>query len=154
MAEYLTRDRVETVALNAPIPFIDSIPCNKGYVYHQSGTGILVLRGIVNNPSCCFARYELEFTGNIAITEEGEITPIATAIVVSGEQRIGSRSIFTPTDTMEYGNVISRAIVDVPRGCCFTVSVEYVNGTVDDPTTIPTPLINVIDGSLSVDRIA
>lgn len=151
MAEFLTRDSVETVALNQPIPFIDSIPCNKGYVLHQSGTGVLILRGITNN---CFARYEVEFTGNIAIPEEGEVTPIATAIVVSGEERIGSRSIFTPADVDEYGNVTSRATVDVPRGCCFTVSVEYVNGTVDDPTVTPTPLINVIDGSLSITRTA
>lgn len=151
MAEYLTRDQVESVALNAPIPFIDSIRCNKGYVYHQNGTGIFVLRGITNN---CFARYEVEFTGNIAIPEEGEVTPIATAIVVSGEERIGSRSIFTPAEVDEYGNVTSRAIVDVPKGCCFTVSVEYVNGTVNDPTVVPTPLINVIDGSLTINRTA
>ena len=154
MAEYLTRDAVETVALNTPIPFIDSIPCNKGYVVHQSGSGILVLRGVVNNPSCCFARYEVEFTGNISIPEGGTVTPIATAIVVSGESREGSRSIFTPTVVDEYGNVTSRATVDVPKGCCFTVSVEYVNGSVNDPTVTPTPLINVIDGSLSVSRIA
>ena len=151
MAEYLTRDMVESVALNAPIPFIDSIRCTKGYVYHQNGTGIFVLRGITNN---CFARYEVEFTGNIAIPEEGEVTPIATAIVVSGEERIGSRSIFTPAEVDEYGNVTSRAIVDVPKGCCFTVSVEYVNGTVNDPTVVPTPLLNVIDGSLTINRIA
>ena len=154
MAEYLTRDTVETVALNQAIPFIDSIPCNRGYVFHQNGTGIFILRGIVNNQCNCFARYEVTFTGNIAIPEEGEVTPIATAIVVSGEQRVGSRSIFTPADVDEYGNVTSRAIVDVPRGCCFTVAVEYVNGTVDDPTVVPTPLINVIDGSLSITRIA
>ncbi len=151
MAEYLTRDSVESVALNNAIPFIDSIPCNKGYVFHQNGTGIFVLRGITNN---CFARYNVEFTGNIAIPDGGEVTPIATAIVVSGEERIGSRSIFTPADVDEYGNVTSRATVDVPRGCCFTVAVEYVNGTVDDPTAVPTPLINVIDGSLSITRTA
>lgn len=151
MAEYLTRDAVETVALNSPIPFIDSIPCNRGNVFHQNGTGIFVLRGITPN---CFARYSVEFTGNIAIPEGGAITPIATAIVVSGEERTGSRSIFTPTAVDTYGNVTSRAIVDVPKGCCFTVSVEYVNGTVDDPTVVPTPLISVIDGSLSVNRIA
>ena len=154
MAEYLTRDRVETVALNSPIPFVDSIPCNRGYVYHQSGTGIFILRGIVNNQSSCFARYNVEFTGNISVPEEGELTPIATAIVVSGEQRIGSRSIYTPAETDEYGNVTSRATIDVPRGCCFTVSVEYVSGVVDDPTLTPTPFINVIDGSLSVTRTA
>ena len=154
MAEYLTRDQIEIVALNAPIPFVDSIPCNRGYVYHQSGTGIFVLRGIVNNSCGCFARYEVEFTGNIAIPEEGEVTPISTAIVVSGEQRIGSRSIYTPAAVDEYGNVTSRAVVDVPRGCCFTVSVEYVSGIVDDPTVVPTPFINVIDGSLSISRTA
>lgn len=151
MAEYLTRDQVESVALNQAIPFIDSIRCNKGCVFHQNGTGIFILRGITNN---CFARYEVEFTGNIAIPEGGAVTPIATAIVVSGEERTGSRSIFTPAAVDEYGNVTSRAVIDVPRGCCFTVSVEYVNGTVDDPTTVPTPLINVIDGSLSITRTA
>ena len=154
MAEYLTRDAVEVVALNAPIPFIDSIPCNRGYVWHQSGTGIFVLRGIVNNPCACSARYEVEFTGNIAIPTGGAVTPVATAIVVSGEARDGSRSIYSPTAVDEYGNVTSRAIVDVPKGCCFTVSVEYVNGTVNDPATTPTPLINVVDGSLSISRTA
>ena len=154
MAEYLTRDTIESATLNNSIPFIDSIPCNKGYVFHQSGTGIFVLRGIVNNPCGCFARYSVEFTGNIAIPEGGAITPIATAIVVSGEPRTGSRSIFTPSAVDEYGNVTSRAVVDVPRGCCFTVSVEYVSGIVDDPATVPTPAINVIDGSLSITRIA
>lgn len=151
MAEYLTRDAVETVSLNSAIPFIDSIRCNKGCVFHQSGTGIFVLRGKTNN---CFARYSVEFTGNIAIPTGGAITPIATAIVVSGEERTGSRSIFTPAAVDEYGNVTSRAIVDVPKGCCFTVAVEYVNGTVDDPAVVPTPLINVIDGSLSITRTA
>lgn len=154
MAEYLTRDSVESVALNSAIPFIDSISCNKGYVFHQSGTGIFVLRGIVNNPTACFARYAVEFTGNIAIPTGGEITPIATAIVVSGEDRTGSRSIFTPAAVDTYGNVTSRAVIDVPRGCCFTIAVEYVNGTVDDPTVTPTPLINVIDGNLSISRVA
>lgn len=154
MAEYLTRDLVESVPLNSAIPFLNSIPCNKGYVYHQNGTGIFVLRGIVNNSCGCFARYSVEFTGNISIPDGGTVTPIATAIVISGESREGSRSIFTPTEVDEYGNITSRAVVDVPKGCCFTLSVEYVSGIVDDPTTTPTPVINVIDGSLSINRIA
>lgn len=154
MAEYLTRDTVESVALNSPIQFLDSIPCNKGYVYHQNGTGIFTLRGIVNCPNARFARYNVEFTGNLSIPEGGAVTPIATAIVVSGEERTGSRSIFTPTAVDEYGNVTSRATVDVPRGCCFNVSVEYVSGIVNDPAAAATPLVNVIDGSLSISRTA
>lgn len=151
MAEYLTKDTVESVALNAPIPFIDSIRCSKGYIYHQSGTGIFVLRGITSN---CFARYNVVFTGNISVPTGGAVTPIATAIVVSGESREGSRSIVTPAAVDEYGNVTSRATIDVPRGCCFIVSVKYVNGIVNDPATTPTPIINVIDGSLSISRTA
>lgn len=151
MAGYLTRDRIETVALNTPIPFLDSTPCTKRLVLHQNGSGVFILRAPNN---VCYARYEVEFTGNIAIPEEGEVTPIATAIVVSGEQMLGSRSIFTPADVEEYGSVTSRAIVDVPSCCCLELSVEYVNGTVDDPTVVPTPLINVIDGSLTITRIA
>lgn len=154
MAEFLTTDAVQSVALNTAIPFVDSIPCNKGYIFHQNGTGILVLRGIVNNPTACFARYEVDFTANIAIPTGGAVTPIATAIVVSGESRDGSRSIFTPSAVDEYGNVTSRATIDVPRGCCFTVAVEYVNGAVNDPTVTPTPLINVVDGSLRIKRVA
>ena len=154
MAEYLSRDAVESVALNSAIPFVDSIPCNKGYVVHSNNSGIFVLRGIVNNPRACFARYNIVITGNIAIPTGGAVTPIATAIVVSGEARDGSRSITTPAAVDEYGNVTSRATVDVPRGCCFTVAVEYVNGSVNDPTVTPTPLINVVDGSLSISRTA
>ena len=74
MAEFLTKDEVVSVSLNTPIPFINSIPCNKGYIYHQNGTGIIILRGIVNNPSACFARYELKFTGNVAIPTGGAVT--------------------------------------------------------------------------------
>ena len=150
MAEYLTRDAVEVVPLNTAIPFVDSIPCNRGYVFHQSGTGIFVLRGIVNNPTACFARYEVEFTGNIAIPEGGAITPIATAIVVSGESRDGSRSIFTPAAVDEYGNLTSTAIIKVPKGCCFSLSVDAVPASVDATVTA----INVQNANLTNSRIA
>jgi hypothetical protein len=59
MAEYLTRDSVEVVSLNSPIPFLDSIRCPNGNVIHSSGSGIFTLRGRGNG---CFARYEIEFT--------------------------------------------------------------------------------------------
>lgn len=157
MAEYLTRDQVENVPLNTAIPFLDSIPCPNGNVLHQSGSGIFILRGGRGNGNNCgcnsFARYEIEFTGNISIPTGGTVTPIATAIVVSGESQQGSRSIYTPAAVDEYGNVTSRATVDVPKCCCLTASVEYVSG-VTDGTTVPTPSINVIDGSVSIKRIA
>lgn len=149
MAEYVKND-VQSVALNTPVIFDSSIPCNKGYVYHENGTGILVLKGITPN---CFARYRVTFNGNIAIPEGGAVTPIAVALTVSGEPRLTSRAIFTPTAVDEYGNVTSTAIITVPKGCCFNLSLEYVSGT-SDPTVTPTPIINVQNANLVVDRTA
>ena len=154
MAEYFQRDAIESVALNTPITFDSSIPCSRGYVYHENGTGNFILRGIVNNACGCFARYQVTFNGNISIPTGGAVTPIATAITVNGEQRQGSRAIFTPAAVDVYGNVTSTAIITVPKGCCFNVAVEYVDATTDDPTTVPTPTINVQNGNLVISRIA
>ena len=149
MAEYLA-NAVQTVDLNSPILFTASIPCNKGYVYHEDETGNFILRGATPN---CFARYQLTFNGNIAIPTGGAVTPIAVAISVNGEARPTSRAIFTPAAVDTYGNVTSTAIITVPRGCCFDITVKYVSG-VTDGTTVPTPAINVINANLDINRIA
>lgn len=149
-AEYLANAE-QSIALNAPIIFTASIPCTKGYVYHEDETGIFILRGVTNGQ--CYATYQVTFNGNIAIPEDGEVTPIAVALTVNGEPRPTSRAIFVPQAVEEYGNVTSTAIIKVPRGCCFSLSVEYVSGT-SDPTVTPTPVINQINGNLVINRIA
>ena len=150
MAEYLA-NAVQAVALNAPILFSASIPCTKGYVYHEDETGIFTLRGITNN---CFARYQVTYNGNIAVPEGATVSPIAIAISVQGEPRPTSEAIFTPQAVDEYGNVTSTCIITVPKGCCFSVSVRYVDATVDDPAVTPTPSINVQNSNLVISRIA
>jgi hypothetical protein len=153
MAEYLA-NAVQAVALNAPVLFTASIPCTRGYVYHEDETGIFTLRGIVNNPSSCFARYQVTFNGNIALPEGATVAPISVALSVQGEQRPTSRAIFTPAAVDEYGNVTSTAIITVPKGCCFSLAVRYVDATVDDPTVTPAPSINVQNANLVINRIA
>lgn len=150
MAEYLA-NAVQNVALNAPILFTASIPCTKGYVYHEDETGIFILRGCTNN---CFARYQVTYNGNIAVPDGGDVTPIAVSITVNGEERPTSRAIFTPQAVDEFGNVTSTAIITVPKRCCFSVSVRYVDATVDDPTVTPTPTIEVQNSNLVINRIA
>lgn len=81
------------------------------------------------------------------------MTPIAVALAVSGEPRLTSRAIYTPAAVDDYGNVTSTAIIKVPRGCCFSLSVEYVQAA-DDPAVVPTPIITVQNANLVVDRIA
>ena len=150
MAEYLA-NAVQNVSLDNPIIFSASIPCNRGYVYHEDETGIFILRGCTSN---CFARYQVTFNGNIAIPDGGEVTPIAVSITVNGEPRLTSRAIFTPAAVEEYGNVTSTAIITVPKGCCFSVAVRYVDATTDDPATTPTPVISVQNANIVIDRIA
>jgi len=149
MAEYLANVE-QTVDLNSPVIFTASIPCNRGYIYHEDETGIFILRGCTPN---CFARYQVTFNGNISIPEGGTVAPIAVAITVNGEPRQTSRAIYTPAAVEEYGNVTSTAIITVPKGCCFTVSVRAVSG-VTDPADTPAPSINVINANLVINRIA
>lgn len=142
---------VQAVNLNSPVIFTSSIPCRRGYVWHEDETGIFTLRGMTDQ---CFATYQITFNGNVALPEDAtEVTPIALAIVVQGEPRLTSRAIFTPQAVDEYGNLTSTAIVKIPRGCCFSMAVEYVSGT-SDPTVTPAPVINVQNANLVINRIA
>lgn len=149
-AEYLANQN-QIVALNNPILFNDSIPCRNGYIYHDDGTGVFILKGCTNN---CFARYQVTFNGNIAIPTGGAVTPIAVSISTEGETRPTSRAIYTPAAVDEYGNVTSTALITVPKGCCFTVSVRYVDATEADAATTPTPSIEVQNANLVIDRVA
>lgn len=150
MAEYLEIAN-QSVALNGPIIFTSSIPCPKGYVYHEDETGVFILRGITNN---CFARYQLVYNGNIAIPTGGAVTAVGIALTVNGEPRLSSLALFTPQAVNEFGNVTSTAIVTVPKGCCFNISVRYVDATTGDAAVTPTPVITVANSNLVVSRIA
>lgn len=151
--EFLFND-VQEVSLNSPVIFRSSIPCTRGLIFHEDETGNFILKGASSN-CCCnqFAHYQVTFNGNIAIPEEGEVTPIAIALTVNGEPRLTSRAIFTPQAVEEYGNVTSTAIIKVPRCCCFSLGIESVPATTD-PTVTPAPVINVQNANLTISRIA
>lgn len=149
MAEYLANE-IQAISLNQPAIFDASIPCNKGLVYHEDGTGIFILRG---NTSNCFARFQATFNGNIALPDGGTPGAIAIALAVNGEPRLTSRAIVTPAAVDEYGNVTATALITVPRGCCFTLSVRHVPAT-EDPTVTPAPVINLQNANLVINRVA
>lgn len=151
MAEYVYNP-IQLVQPNQNVLLEDSICCNRGYVIHRNGSGILTLRGIVNGSCGCFARYQVVFNGNIAVPEDGTVGPIAIALAIDGEPIQTSRAIVTPAAVDEYFNVTSTAIITVPRGCCFAVAVENASfgATAADPATA----INVQNANLTVSRIA
>ena len=156
MAEF-TKNEVQTVLANQPVTLNTSIGCNKGYVYHRNGSGIVTLRGITNN---CFARYQVTFNGNIAIPTGGTVGPISVALAFDGEPLLTSRAIVNPTAVAtdpptqaNFFNVTSTAIISVPKGCCFNVSVENTSESAT-PATVPAPAILVQNANLTVTRIA
>ena len=149
MAEYLANE-IQPISLNQPAIFDASIPCNRGLIYHEDGTGIFILRGKTNN---CFARYQVTFNGNVAVPDGGTPGPIAIAIAVNGEPRLTRRPIVTPAATDEYFNVTSTALITVPCGCCFTLSIRHVPAT-EDPETTPAPVINLQNANLVINRVA
>lgn len=158
MAEYVYNP-VQRVQPNQNVLLQGSIPCNKGYIYHRDGSGILTLRGIVNNPSSCFARYQVTFNGNIAVPSDGTVGPIAIALAINGEPIQTSRAIATPaavaTDpptTENFFNVTSTAIITVPKGCCLSVTIE--NDSEGATAADPAPAILVQNANLTVTRIA
>lgn len=152
MAEF-TYNPIQLVQPNQPVLLNTSIPCNKGYVYHRNESGIVTLRGIVNNACGCFARYQVTFNGNIAVPEGTTVGEISVALSLDGEPILTSRAVVTPAAVDEYFNVTSTAIITVPRGCCFNVSVENVSESAT-PATTPAPAINVQNANMTVTRIA
>ena len=152
MAEF-TYNEIQLVQPGASALLNDAIRCNRGYVIHRPGSGILTLRGIVNNPCASFARYRVAFDGNIAVPEGGTAVEIQLAIAIGGEVVPTSITAATPTAVDAYWNVSGFAIVDVPVGCCYTVAVENASVSAD-PATTPAPALNLRNLNVEVTRIA
>lgn len=143
MAEF-TYNPVQLINPSQNAIFLSSIPCNKGYVYHRNESGIVILRGIVNNACSNFARYRVTFNGNIAVPTGETVGPISVALSIDGEAIPTSTAIVTPAAVENYFNVTSTAYITVPRGCCFNVGLENVS-------TVP---INLQNANLVISREA
>lgn len=151
MAEF-AYNPIQLVEPNQNILLDTVIPCNKGYVFHRNQAGIVILRGIVNCPNACFARYQVTFNGNIALPTGATVGPISIALAIDGEPIQTSRAIVTPAAVDDYFNVTSTAIITVPRGCCFSCAVENVSAPAAAGGVAPE--INVQNANLTVSRIA
>ena len=158
MAEFV-ENAVQLVEPGQNVILESAIPCNKGYVYHREQSGIIILRGVVNCPQACFARYQVTFNGNIALVSGAEVGPISVSLAIDGEPIQTSRAIVTPADTAEdpptqanFFNVTSTAIISVPRGCCFSVAVENTSGPAEPGGVAPEILVR--NANLTVSRIS
>lgn len=152
MAEFIRND-IQLIQPGAPALLDTVIGCNRGYVLHRPGSGILTIRGMVNNACAPFARYRVSFDGNIAVPTGATPGEIQLGLAIDGEVVQSSIAAATPTAADAYWNVSGFAIIDVPRGCCYTVAVENASVSAD-PATIPALALNLRNLNVEVTRLA
>ena len=137
----LISNAIQTVASNQNVLFTDTVVKGNCSIVHRDGSGLVTLRGITDQ---CRARYRVSFGGNVAIPADGTVGPISIALAINGEAVAATTMISTPAAVEEYNNVFSAVFLDVPRGCCFQVSVTNLT---EDP-------IEVQNANLIVERVA
>lgn len=144
MAVELTANAAQTVAAGANVLFTDTpVRCNRGNVVHREGAGLVTLRGICNGCSP-FARYRVLFLGNISVPTGGTAEAISVALALGGEALPTTTATVTPAAVENAFNVATSAFVDVPRGCCVSLSVRNIS----------TQAINVANANLMIERVA
>lgn len=132
---------LQTVPANQNVYFTDTVVCGNCAITHRDDSGLVILRGLTNQ---CRARFRVTFGANIALPTGGTVGPISLAIAIDGEAVRATTMTVTPAAVEEFFNVFSSVFVDVPRGCCVTISVKNI--TTDD--------IEVQNANLIVDRVA
>lgn len=141
-AEY---SAVGTQNVNAgqPILFTEArVPCTKGLVFHQNGSGVFLLAN--NIPSClrytCRGRfyetlYDVEVNGNVSIPEGGTVGEILLQVVVDGEPDPIGLIRITPAAADQFVHFSTSLIVAVP-GVCRCSNVSFRNVSTAVPTVV------------------
>ena len=134
---------VQTIAVDENVIFNNgSRACHKGYIQHRDDSGIFFLKGASNG---CKAVYRVTFVGNVAISTGGTVEPISVALTINGEELGNALATVTPTVAEAFFNVSITTFIEIPCGCCVTVSVENVSDTT---------AIDVTNANIIFDRVA
>jgi len=132
---------LQTVPANQNVYFTDTVTCGNCAITHRDDSGLVTLRGLTGQ---CRARFRVTFGANIGLPADGTAGPISLAIAIDGEAVRATTMTVTPTVVESFFNVFSSVFVDVPRGCCVTISVRNISD-VD---------VDVQNANLIVDRVA
>lgn len=121
--------------------------CKKGYILHNDSSGVFRLKGICKN-CACKAVYKVHFQANVAIApadEGGVLEPITVALTQNGEVLRNAVAVVTPAAIGDFWNVSFETFIELPCGCCDTITIRNIS----DTTTI-----EVENANLIIDRVA
>lgn len=141
MAAEYTQALLQTVEAGQNVLLSDTAVSGNRCIRHRQGSGIVTLKAGNNQ---CRALYAVSYGANISIPTGGTVGEISLALAIDGEQVASTRRRITPAAVNTFGNVSADAIVEVPCGCCVTVSIRN--------TSVET--INVSEANLVIERIA
>ena len=143
MAAEYSAIAAQTVAVDENVLFNNGPrACRKGFIQHRDGSGIFFLKGSSNG---CRSVYRVVFDGNIAIATGGTVEPISVALTINGEALGNATATVTPAAIGDFFNVSITTFVEIPCGCCVTVSVKNVSDTT---------AIDVTNANIIFDRVA
>ena len=143
MAAEYSRVDLQTVAVDENVLFNNGFrACKKGFISHRDDSGLFTLQGARNG---CRAIYKVSFQANIAVATGGTVEPISVALTVNGETLRNALAIVTPAAIGDFWSVSLETFIDIPCGCCVTVSVENTSDTTD---------IDVQNANIIFDRVA
>lgn len=143
MAAEYSAIAAQTVAVDENVLFNNGCrACRNGCIQHRDTSGIFFLKG---SNGCNKAIYRVTFNGNIAIATGGTVEPISVALTINGEALGNATATVTPAAIGNFFNVSVTTFIDIPCGCCVTVSVENVSSTT---------AIDVTNANVVLERVA
>ena len=143
MASEYSAIAAQTVAVDENVLFNNGcMACRKGFIQHRDDSGIFFLKGASNG---CRAVYRVTFNGNIAIATGGTVEPISVSLTINGEELGNALATVTPTVAEAFFNVSVTTFIEIPCGCCVTVSVKNMSDTT---------AIDVTNANIIFDRVA
>ena len=138
----LIANAVQEVNVNQNVLFNETAVCGNCSMHHREGSGLITVRGLTNTQNR--ARFRVSFGANIAIPTGGTVEPITIGIALDGEALASTFMTSTPAAVDQFNNVHGSAFLDIPRGCCGTISVKNIS-----PQTI-----EIRNANLIVERVA
>jgi hypothetical protein len=134
---------VQTVDVDENVLFLNGNRCcRKGLIMHNDSSGIFRVKGVSNS---CKTIYKVHFNANIAIATGGTVEPISVALVQNGEVLRNAVATVTPTVVGAFFNASFETFIELPCGCCDTISVRNISDTT---------AIDVINANIVIDRVA
>ena len=148
MAAEYSYPLAQTVAADENILFLNGDRCcKKGFILHNNTSGIFRLKGICKN-CACKATYKVNFHANVAVApaaDGGVLGPVTLALTQNGETMLNTVSTVTPAAIGDLWVINFETLIELPCGCCDTISVRNISAATD---------IDVENANILFERIA